>query len=296
MKLLQSSRATLAFLTVALLAACGQSGNAADRPLYFTAIPDDNTTELAAKFGPLAEHLSKELGVPVEYVPTTSYSASVESFKNGDVELAWFGGLTGVQARAAVPGAKAIAQGKVDPNYKSYFIAHKDTGVEKSESFPEVMRGRTFTFGSDLSTSGRLMPEHFIRQNTGQEPSEFFGMPNNYSGSHDKTAKLVEAGTFEFGALSYKAYDGMVAEGKLDPDLCRIIWETPPYADYNWTVAASVEERFGAGFTEKIRAALIGITDENLLEAMRRPEGLITAQDDDFASILELATRLDFVR
>ena len=89
----------------------GCGGGPADETLRFTAIPDQNTTELQEKLQPLADHLSQQLGVPVEYLPVRDYQASVELFRNGDVLLAWFGGLTGVQARQAVPGARAIAQG-----------------------------------------------------------------------------------------------------------------------------------------------------------------------------------------
>jgi phosphonate transport system substrate-binding protein len=143
--------------------------------LAFTAVPDQNTTELQEKFQPLAAFLSRRLGVPVEYVPVRDYQASVELFKNADVMLAWFGGLTGVQARQAVPGARAIAQGETDPRYFSYFIAHADTGLQRSDEFPRGIAGLSFTFGSRSSTSGRLMPEYFIRRSTGLSPEEFFG-------------------------------------------------------------------------------------------------------------------------
>lgn len=66
------------------------------RPLpvpRFTAIPDQNTTELREHFVPLAAHPADVLGVAVEYVPSRDYQASVEIFRNGDVQLAWYGGL-----------------------------------------------------------------------------------------------------------------------------------------------------------------------------------------------------------
>src|SRR5215213_4951510 len=69
-----------------------------ERVLRYTAIPDQNSTELQEKFRPLSAYLTKQLGVRVEYVPVRDYQAAVEAFKNGDVLLAWFGGLTGVQA------------------------------------------------------------------------------------------------------------------------------------------------------------------------------------------------------
>ena len=45
-------------------------------------------------------------------------------------DLAWFGGLTGVQARNVVPEAEAIAQRPMDKEFHSVFIAGADTGIK----------------------------------------------------------------------------------------------------------------------------------------------------------------------
>ena len=68
----------------------------------FTAIPDQDTARLQQRFDKVAEYLTEQLGFKVSYVPVKSYSASVQAFKNNDVQMAWFGGLSGVQARLAV--------------------------------------------------------------------------------------------------------------------------------------------------------------------------------------------------
>jgi len=263
--------------------------------LRFTAIPDQNTTELEEKFRPFVEHLRRELGVPVEYVPSRDYQASVESFKNGDVLLAWFGGLTGVQARHAVPGARAIAQGDSDPRYYSYFVVHKDTGLQPSQEFPTGLGRFRFTFGSESSTSGRLMPEYFIRRATGKSPQEFFSQPVGFSGSHDKTAELVESGQYQAGVLNYKVYDRRVAEGKTDPKIVRVIWKTPTYADYNWTAHPDLEKVFGTGFIDRLQKVLVAIDDPRLLAALPR-DRLIPARNEDYDGIREVATQLGMLR
>ncbi len=282
-------------LACLLLAACSQSSAGNSKVLRFSAIPDDNTTALKQRFDPLAARLSEVLGVEVEYVPMSSYTASVEAFKNGDIQLAWFGGLTGAQARAAVDGARALAQGKVDTHFKSYFIANASTGIERSAEFPKAMAGKSFTFGSDASPSGRLMPEHFVRENPGQAPEDFFSQVG-FSGSHDKTAALVQAGTWDTGALNYKTYERMVADGSLDPELCRLVWVTPEYADYNWTAHPALAKRFGKDFIANLQEALVGIVDPALLAACDREEGLIEASNADFQAIHDLAAKLGFLR
>jgi len=290
----------LAILAFFIVAGCGgedgtSTSEDAAKTLRFSAIPDQNSTELEAKFDPIATYLSEALGVSVEYIPSRDYGASVEMFKNGDIQLAWFGGLTGVQARQAVSGARAIAQGVEDPNYYSYFIAHKDSGIERADSFPAGIADIPFTFGSQKSTSGRLMPEHFIREASGKTPSEFFAQTPNFSGSHDKTAQLVQSGQFMAGALSYKAYDKLVANGKIDPEVCRVVWRTPPYPDYNFTAHPDLESEFGAGFTEKLQKALIDMNDPKLLSAFPR-NALISAKSEDFQRIVDVATSLEMLR
>ena len=139
-------RACLLALTVTL-AACGQESAAGDgvsAKFYFSAIPDQGATELAEKFGKIAKYLSAELGVPVEYRASSDYGATVEMFKNGDVHLAWFGGLSGCQVRAAISGARAIAQRRKDTKFISYFISHRESRIEPTEASPrELAWGRS---------------------------------------------------------------------------------------------------------------------------------------------------------
>ncbi len=283
-------------LLVALCLSLSTSVATAGNVLRFTAIPDHNATELKQKYDPVARYLSGKLGVPVEYVPAADYQASVEMFKNGDVQLAWFGGLTGVQARHAVPGARAIAQGAEDPQYYSYFIAHASTGLQRSERFPTALAKFPFTFGSESSTSGRLMPEYFIRKETGKTPSEFFEHPYGFSGSHTKTAELVRDGTrVKAGALNYRTYEEMAADGRIDPETVRIVWKTPPYPDYNFTAHPKLETMFGAGFIDRLQQALLEMTDPELLAAFQRSR-FIEARNEDFERIAEVARELGMLR
>ena len=179
----------------------------------------------ARAFGKIADYLSEELGITVKYIPVKSYSASVQAFKNNEVQLAWFGGLSGVQSRIAVPNSVAIAQGADDPDFISYFIANTSTGLSFSEEFPKAIADKTFTFGSKGSTSGRLMPEYFVRQAFGMAPREVFKRVG-FSGDHSKTLALVQAGSYEVGAMNFKVWQKEVEAGKVDPKKVQVIWRT----------------------------------------------------------------------
>lgn len=269
------------------LSSCGKkdadaaANDSAVETIRFSAIPDENTTGQVERFKPVADYLTKTLGTTFEFVPSDSYGASVEKFSNGDIQLAWFGGVSGVKAREAVPGSQAIISGEADLQFKSYFIAHQSTGLTESAEFPKGLADLTFTFGSAGSTSGCIMPSNFILENTGKGPMDFFTQkPLGFSGSHDKTALQVNAGTFQAGALNYKTYERLVKEGKIDGNVCVKVWETPPYADYNFTAHAQL----GSETIDKIQQALLNCEDPAVLKALARQK-LIKVTNETFQGI-----------
>ena len=258
-----------------------------DKPVFvLTAIPDQDETRLVERFTQVAEYLQSKLGVPVKYLPVKSYPAAVTAFTNGQVQLAWFGGFTGVQARRQVPGSEAIAQGAEDVAFKSFIIANTKTGLAPSKDFPKEIAGKSFTFGSRASTSGRLMPEYFIRRAFGRGPDEVFARVG-FSGDHSRTIQLVQSGAFEVGVLDFTVWELDKRAGKIDPTQVIVIWETPTFPDYQWTVRGDVDKVYGAGFKEKLRAALLAIDDTAILHQFARSK-FIPAKNSDYDPIEEV--------
>jgi phosphonate transport system substrate-binding protein len=277
-----------AFVFVLLSALTSSAALAQTPPSFvFTAIPDSDETRLVERFSRVADYLQARLGVAVKYLPVKSYPAAVTAFTNNQVQLAWFGGFTGVQARRQVPGSDAIAQGAEDVAFKTLVIANTKTGLKPSKEFPREIAGRSFTFGSRASTSGRLMPEYFIRKEfAGRSPEEIFSRVG-FSGDHSRTIQLVQSGAFEVGVLDYTVWELDGKAGKIDPSQVIVIWETPTYPDYNWTVRAGVDAIYGAGFKDKLRAALLAIDDPTILSQFARSK-FIPAKNSDYAPIEEV--------
>lgn len=260
----------------------------------FTAIPDQDTARLQERFGRVADYLAEHLHLKVRYIPVKSYAASVQAFKNNEVQLAWFGGLSGVKARLSVPGSVAIAQGAEDVEFRTYFIANTSTGLSFSEDLPMAIAGKTFTFGSKGSTSGRLMPEYFIRQHFGKAPRDVFKRVG-FSGDHSKTLALVQSGSYDVGALNFKVWEKEVEAGKVDPQKVQVIWRTPTYPDYNWTIRGDVEQTYGQGFIKKVQQALLDIQDPAILKAFPRSR-FIPADNTMYQPILDTATEIGILR
>ena len=260
----------------------------------FTAIPDQDQQQLKERFQKVADYLSKELGQPVKYIPVKSYAAAITAFRNNQVQLAWFGGLSGVRARQLVPGSIAIAQGEEDQHFISYFIANHSTGLTPSKDLPMEMAGKTFTFGSKGSTSGRLMPEFYLRQHFNKAPNDIFKAVG-FSGDHTLTINQVQAGAYQVGAVNFKVWEKMLADGKVDVNKVQVIWKTPEYPDYQWTLRGDVNKTFGDNFTAKVKHALLSLSDNELLSQFPRAR-FIEASNADYLPIEKTAKAIGLLR
>ena len=294
---------TLLALLALLAAACGSdepeaaAEDSTPERLVIGGIPDQDPDRLQRQFGLVADHLAEELGIEVVYEPVADYDAAVSAFRVGDLDLVWFGGLTGVQARLQVDGARAIAQRDVDAEFTSVFIANTAAGLAPFDSVEglSALAGRTLTFGSDSSTSGRLMPQSFLAD-AGVDLDDLAGEPG-FSGSHDATIELVTAGSFEVGALNSQVWDSRVEEGAVDTAKVVEVFRTPTYFDYHWVVRPDVGEELIAD----IQAALLSLDaddpdDAELLELFGGGAGrFIETEDRNYADIEAIAREIGMV-
>lgn len=138
----------------------------------------------------------------------------------------------------------------IDRNFKSVFVAHAGSGIK---SLKEI-RGKTFAFGSKSSTSGHLMPRHFLQKQHQLDPAKDFKGTPVFSGAHDATAKMVESGKVAAGVLNFEVWKRMLRKKQVDPTKLKVLWITPGYVDYVWTARAAVpkalRKRFAAAFLQ----------------------------------------------
>ncbi len=278
---------TMITLVLSLLAAaCGDDADTStpaddsgsvegfEGTLRIGAIPDQDPERLQRTYGGVAAHVEAAMpGVTVEYVPVTDYEGAVTGFRVGDLDVVWFGGLTGVQARLEVEGAQALAQRDIDEAFTSVFIASTDSGLEPIDDVDGLvaLSGHSLSFGSESSTSGRLMPQYFLGE-AGLDVDSSFAGQVGFSGSHDATIEVVSAGTYEVGALNSQVWDDRSDEGVVDTERVTEIFRTPPYYDYHWVGRPDIDERLGEGATDAFVEALLSLD----------------AADPDDAAILDL--------
>lgn len=243
--------------------------------LRLSGIPDSDKEKLTKQYEVVTAYLTAELGIPVEYVHVPDYTGAVQGLAANKLDLVWLGGVTAVQAENETAGqARFVAAREEDLRFKSYFIAHRalvDAGVfapvqERSPqpladlaALADAFAGHTFTFGAKSSTSGHIMPRHFLESpEVGISPETGFKSAPGFQvqGGHSATLQQVASGAYDLGVLNYTNWEKADAATQ---ENAPVIYVTPEYVDYCFVAHA----RLGDELVERLRAALVALDSED---------------------------------
>ena len=252
---LARSGALRALAACAVLAFSGVSH--AQAVFRISTIPEEAATEQMRKFGPIVKYLEQKLGMKVEFTPVSDYPAAVETLVNKNIDMAWLGGFTFIQAQNRSGGKIIpIAQREEDTKFQSVFIAKTNSGIKTLAD----LKGKQVSFGSQSSTSGHLMPRSFLLQAHIDPDKDFKRVA--YSGAHDATIASVVGGRVDAAALDITVWRKFVEEKRVDTSKVNVFFTTPPYFNYNWSVHADMP----AALRERLTKALLDLS-------MSTPEG-----------------------
>ena len=277
-RLNQTLKTLLAATTITAFTALAGAAHA-QAVFKVTAIPDESPTELARKAAPLVKYLEQQLGMKVEFTPVSDYAAAVEALVNKQVDMAWYGGFTFVQANIR-SGGKVIplVQREEDEKFRSVFIT-SDPAIKTLAD----LKGKTVSFGSQSSTSGHLMPRSVLLQANIDPDKDFKRVA--YSGAHDATIAAVAAGKVDAGALNISVWDKFVADKKVDPSKVRVIFTTPPYFDYNWTVHADMPAAQREKLTKAFLSLSLATTEGKEVLSLQRATRFVPTKLENYKGI-----------
>jgi phosphonate transport system substrate-binding protein len=250
--------------------------------LRVSMIPTTDPGKVLRESQPLVAYLERATGAKVELTVPTNYAAVVEAVANDQVDIAYLGGFTYVQASGRA-GVQPLVQRDRDQNFHTLFITRPDSGINKLEDLP----AHTFAFGDVNSTSGHLMPRYFMRE--AGVSIENFKTPPIYSGGHDATALAVANKKVDAGALDEAVYERMVKEGKLDATQVKVFYKTPAFFDYIWVARKGLDPKYSAAFTDSFLKLNAGDAEQkSILDALSAAR-YVRANDADYAKLRQAA-------
>ena len=243
----------LRILIGSLLVSLSVASASAQDVLRVSTIPEEAASEQIRKFTPLVKYLERRLGMKVVFRAVSDYPAAVEALVNKQIELAWLGGLTFVQADIRSGGKVIpILQREEDTRFQSVFISKTGSGITQLSH----LKGKTLTFGSPSSTSGHLMPRSYLLE-AGIDPEKDLSKLA-YSGAHDASIAAVVSGRVDAAAVDMTVWRKFVESKRVDITQVNVFYETPSFYNYNWTIHADMPAELRA----KIERAFLELSTD----------------------------------
>lgn len=292
--MIRKALSLLLTLVALLSAACSQQTATTEekkeqpRVLRVGLIPNQAPDKIKAKYEPFRKYLEEKLGLPVELFVATNYAGVVEAMAADKLELAYFGGLTYVQAKQKAkihPIVTEIDSETKTTKYYSLIITQASSPIKTLQD----LKGKTFAFGDINSTSGSLYPRIMLDRAGLKVPDDFANII--YTGKHDATALAVQNGKVDAGGLEGRILNKLIEDGKIDRAKIRILAKSDPIEGYPWCVQDSLDPQLEA----KIVDAFLSIKDPELLKLLRA-EGFARVKAEDYAYVEQEARRLGLLK
>ena len=209
-----------------------------------------------ATYRPLAQHLARRLGRPVELRTVDSWEGLAKSLANGETDIALMGPWGYVLANHFADAqvvSTILYQGK--PEYFAMIVTHPDSGLANIDDLlgPKG-KGRSFAFGDKGSTSGYLIPFHLFQQR-GVDPEKHFARVL-YT-KHQAIQTQVTAGQLDAGADYNRNRSAMIDQGLIKAERSKVIWQSAPLPNDALAVSAVLAK--DAAFVKRLQAALVEV-------------------------------------
>lgn len=259
-------------LVLGLTQGCQPSGTKSRQgggaPVRVGVIPNIAPEEQKAKYEPFRAYLQKKLGRRVQLFVATNYAGVVQAMVSGHLDLAYFGGLTYVQADAQKPMEPIVTEIDQETGTKEYWsliVASKRSPLKSTKD----LSGKTFAFGDPSSTSGSLFPRIMLVEagfkNDPEKLDEIKPLKQViFSGGHDATAQAIITGKVDAGGLEGRVLHRLTKDGKVDGSQLKVI-DKRLVMGYPWVVPKGIAPRLKSQIVD----AFLSIDDPKLLDLMR---------------------------
>jgi phosphonate transport system substrate-binding protein len=219
-------------------------------------VPSRETDVILFSGQQIGRMLSVSLGIPVEAVVATSFTAAIEAMCAGRADVGALNPFGYVLAHQRCGVEVAAVSIRFDlPYYRAQISARADANINTIAD----LRGKRFAFVDPASTSGYLFPAAMLKK-MGFDPDRFFAQ-TVFAGSHPNVILAIYRGQVDGGSTFEDARTTVQAQFPDVMQKVKVIGYTNPIPNDTW----SLNPRLSADLRAKIK--------DRLLRIARTPEG-----------------------
>lgn len=248
------------------------------RPLIKVGLGPQQPTQADTRrvWEPLYRRVCDQVGADLDLTVANDWAGISVALASQQIDVAQMGPWGYVLAKQK-GDAQAIAMLLIEgrPYYKAIVVARPGLELKR---FPEDTRGLSMQMLDVGSTSGWLVPTHFLRSR-GIDPKTHFG--RYAEGASAAAAQVATAGGQVDLATGWDTHrNTMIRNGQLRPDANRVVWESEPLPNEPVVVRRGLDP----DLAKRLQTALASIPEAVAREAMPWPySGFVPTTHEPYA-------------
>ncbi|OFX16031.1 MAG: hypothetical protein A2V59_02175 [Armatimonadetes bacterium RBG_19FT_COMBO_69_19] len=289
MKRFQKILVVLAALAVALTTVALQpAATTGQTKLTMVFVPSRETDIVLFSGQQLGRMLSVALGVPVEAVVSTSFTAAIEAMCAGRADIGALNPFSYVLAHEKCGVEVAAVSVRLGlPFYRAQISARADANINKIED----LRGKRFAFVDPASTSGYLFPAAMLKK-MGYDPDRFFSQ-TVFAGSHPNVILAIYRGQVDGGSTFEDARTNVQAQFPDVMQKVKVLGYTNPIPNDTWSLSVKLNPALRAKIKDRLLRIAATPDGKEALRNLYSIEGLTDKVELTEAQVKELGIRFD---
>ncbi len=260
-----------------------------EETLLIGLIPERNIFEQMERYEPLANYISRKIGVKIKLEVLTRYGNIVSNFASSHMDGAFFGSFTYTLAHAKL-GVEPIARPE-DFNgvstYHGLIFVRKDSGIRTAKN----MRDKRFAFVDKATTAGYLLPLAFFKEN-GIEDYRAYFKETYFTGTHEDAIYDVLNKKADIGAAKNTVFNELAdSDRRIKEEL--VILKRSPEVPEN---ALAVKKDLDGSIRKKLKETLLNMHNDeagrNVLKNLGAKK-FIETTDADYKGVYEYVKEIN---
>ena len=283
------------FLCIAIVMGCGEKvtetktkKKVAKATLLIGLIPEQNIFKQLERYEPLANYLSRHIGIDITLKVLTRYGNIIDNFVSSGLDAAFFGSFTYALAHKRL-GVKVIARPVDDfglSTYHGLIFVRKDSGIKNIKD----MEGKRFAFVDKATTAGYLLPLVYFIENGITDYKTYF-KETYFTGTHEDAIYDVMNLRADIGAAKNTMFYRLSADDKRITDELVILKESPDVPENGLAVRKDLDN----DIKNKLKQALLDMHHDpegiNILKNFGAKE-FIETTDNDYENVYKYAEKI----
>lgn len=248
-----------------------------DDTYTFAVLPRFFPVVILERFGPLAEYISEEAGIEIEFVMPRNFSNHIEMVKKGRALVSYQNPVVFAKVAGKVKPLAVASKGKDGTRFRGIIIVHTDSNINQLSD----LKGKAVAIVSLESAGGYISQKDFLAKNGINVNKDMF-VKEAEDNKQENVILSVFSKKLEVGFIRESALHRV--DKAIDPDKIKVLAETSWLPNWVFAVHESVPDKVAS----RVQKVLLDIPEGNPVLQAAKLKKFVKPDADALKSVQQM--------